>query len=74
VYVGLALSVCAGSSLLLTAATAGPLMQSLVERAGLRDVHGQPLVFGFKEFLPVGLLGFCVILAVGIARTLWAVA
>lgn len=74
VYVGLALAVCAGSSLFLTAATAGPLMQSLAERAALRDVGGQTVHFGFREYLGVGLLGFCVILAVAIGRTLWAIA
>jgi Na+/H+ antiporter NhaD/arsenite permease-like protein len=74
VYVGLALSVCAGSSLLLTAATSGPLLQTLTERAQLRDRHGQTLVFGFFDFLPVGLLGFCVIQAVAILYVLWAIA
>ena len=73
VYVGLALSVCAGSSLFLTAATAGPLMQTLVERSALRDTAGERIRFGFREYLKVGLLGFGVILAVGIARTLWAI-
>jgi Na+/H+ antiporter NhaD/arsenite permease-like protein len=73
VYVGLALAVCAGSSLFLTAATAGPLMQSLAERAALRDVHGRPVQFGFREYLGVGLLGFTVILAVAIGRTLWVI-
>ncbi|MBL8910974.1 MAG: hypothetical protein JNM17_09755 [Archangium sp.] len=72
IYVGLALSVCAGSSLFLTAATSGPLTQSLVERARLRALDGRPIRFGFAEFLPVGLVGFTVILAVSIARTLWA--
>jgi Na+/H+ antiporter NhaD/arsenite permease-like protein len=61
VYVGLALSVCAGSSLLLTAATSGPLCQALTERADLRDLEGRPVRFGFSEFLPVGLLSFAVI-------------
>lgn len=73
VYVGLALAVCAGSSLFLTAATAGPLMQSLAERADLRDVRGQAVRFGFREYLGVGLLGFSVILAVAIGRTLWVI-
>jgi len=73
VYVGLALAVCAGSSLFLTAATAGPLMQSLTERAGLRDVNGRAVVFGFREYLGVGLLGFGVILAVAVGRTLWVI-
>jgi Na+/H+ antiporter NhaD/arsenite permease-like protein len=69
VYVGLALSVCAGSSLFLTAATSGPLAQSLTERANLRGVGGEPLRLGFLEFLPVGLLSFAVIQGVAIA---WA--
>lgn len=70
IYVGLAMSVCAGSSLFLTAATAGPLSQALVERAGLNDAEGAPLRFGFVEFLPVGLLGFTVILVVGLLLAL----
>lgn len=66
IYVGLAMSVCAGSSLFLTAATSGPLTQALTERAGLRVVDGSHARFGFREFLPVGLLAFTVILATGI--------
>ena len=69
VYVGLALSVCAGSSLFLTAATSGPMAQILTERANLRDEHNAPVRFGFFEFLPVGLVAFTVIqtLAIGYA-------
>jgi Na+/H+ antiporter NhaD/arsenite permease-like protein len=67
VYVGLALSVCAGSSLFLTAATSGPLAQALTERASLRDVDGRPLRFGFVDFLPTGLLSFAIIQAVALA-------
>lgn len=73
VYVGLALSVCAGSSLFLTAATSGPMAQALTERAGLQDARGQPLRFGFSEFLPVGLVSFCLIQAVGIGWALLAI-
>lgn len=72
IYVGLALAVCAGSSLFLTAATSGPLTQALVERSRLLDREGRPLRFGFREFLPVGLTGFGIILAVAVLRTLWA--
>ncbi|MCC7000126.1 MAG: permease [Deltaproteobacteria bacterium] len=70
VYVGLALSVCAGSSLLLTAATSGPMAQILVERAELRDPEGARLHFGFLDFLPVGLLCFAVIQTVALAYAL----
>ena len=72
VYVGLALAVCAGSSLFLTAATSGPLAQAITERADLRDPEGRHLRFGFFEFLPAGLVSFCVIEAVAIAYGLWA--
>ncbi len=72
VYVGLALSVCAGSSLFLTAATSGPLAQALTERANLRDDAGRPLTFGFFDFLPVGLMSFAVIQGVAIAYTAWS--
>ena len=72
VYVGLALSVCAGSSLFLTAATAGPLAQALTERAGLRSPSGEVLRFGFLEFLPAGVMSFCVIQCVALAWGLWA--
>ncbi|WP_438013874.1 SLC13 family permease [Sorangium sp. So ce315] len=72
VYVGLALSVCAGSSLFLTAATSGPLAQALTERANLRDVDGRPIRFGFFDFLPAGLLSFSIIQAVAIAYALLA--
>lgn len=66
IYVGLAMSVCAGSSLFLTAATSGPLTQALTERAELRLPGGATARLGFSEFLPVGLLAFSVILATGL--------
>ena len=71
VYVGLALSVCAGSSLFLTAATSGPLAQALTERADIRDADGRPLRFGFFDFLPTGLLGFAIIEATAIGYAAW---
>lgn len=73
VYVGLALGVCAGSSLFTTAATSGPLAQALTERADLRDSEGRQLRFGFLEFLPVGILSFVVIEAVAIGYCLVSV-
>lgn len=71
VYLGLAFGVCAGSSLLLTAATSGPLAQSLVERAAITDDQGAPLRLSFQGFLPVGALSFVVILAVGLVAVAW---
>jgi Na+/H+ antiporter NhaD/arsenite permease-like protein len=74
VYVGLALGVCAGSSLFTTAATSGPLAQALTERADLRDDQGTPLRFGFMEFLPVGIVSFLVIETIAIAYCLITIA
>ncbi|HRI67230.1 MAG TPA: hypothetical protein PK156_23465 [Polyangium sp.] len=74
VYVGLALSVCAGSSLFLTAATSGPLAQALTERADLRDAQGRRLTFVFFDFLPTGLLGFAVIEMVALVYAAWVLA
>lgn len=72
VYVGLALAVCAGSSLFLTAATSGPLAQAITERADLRDPRGEQLRFGFFEFARPGLLSFAVIELVAIGYGLFA--
>ncbi|MDX2012687.1 MAG: hypothetical protein SFW67_20985 [Myxococcaceae bacterium] len=38
-------------------------------RGGLRVEGGAPARFGFFQFLPVGLLGFSIILATGLAFT-----
>jgi Na+/H+ antiporter NhaD/arsenite permease-like protein len=70
VYIGLALSVCAGSSFLLTAATSGPLTQTLVERFNLITNENQPAQFGFWTFLPYGVLSFVIIQVCAIAWTL----
>ncbi len=67
VYVGLALAVCAGSSLFLTAATAGPLAQAIVEAADLRDPQGAPLRFDFREHILPGLVGYALTLAAAAA-------
>lgn len=61
VYVGLALSVCAGSSFLLTAATAGPLAQSIVEKSGLTTREGPSAKFNFMTFLPFGIFAYAII-------------
>jgi Na+/H+ antiporter NhaD/arsenite permease-like protein len=63
VYVSLALSVCAGSSLFLTAATSGPLAQCQVECAAMLDENDKVIQFGFCEFLRYGLISFLIILS-----------
>ena len=61
VYIGLALSVCAGSSFLLTAATSGPLTQTIIERFDLTTCDGEPGRFCFWTFLPYGAISFSII-------------
>jgi len=70
VYVGLALSVCAGSSFLLTAATAGPLAQSMVEKSGLKTREGGSATFNFMTFLPFGIVSYTIIQLGGVAFVL----
>ena len=70
VYVGLALSVCAGSSFLLTAATAGPLAQSIVEKSGLTTREGQRATFDFMTFLPFGIFAYAIIQTGGLVFVL----
>lgn len=73
VYVGLALSVCAGSSLFLTAATSGPMAQIMVEKSAIQDRALAPLHFGFFQFARVGMLAFAVIQSVAIGYALLVV-
>jgi len=68
VYIALALSVCAGSSFLLTAATSGPLTQTIIERFNLTTSDGGPGRFSFWTYLPYGGLSFCII---QISALLW---
>ncbi|HIJ35673.1 MAG TPA: permease [Deltaproteobacteria bacterium] len=70
VYVGLALSVCAGSSFLLTAATAGPLAQSIVEKSGLTTRDGRRAKFDFMTFLPFGIVSYAIIQVGGLVFVL----
>ena len=70
VYVGLALAVCAGSSLFITAATSGVLAQEQVEWSGLITQDGHRAQFGFLRFLPYGAMSFCIILSAGIGYVL----
>lgn len=70
VYVGLALAVCAGSSLFITAATSGVLAQEQVNAGELVSQDGTRIQFGFFSFLPYGVMSFLVILTLGIGYVL----
>jgi len=65
-YVALALAVCAGSSLFLTAATSGPLAQNIVERKELITRAGSVGTFSFRDYLVNGVLSFCLIITVAV--------
>ncbi len=73
VYVSLALSVCAGSSLFLTAATSGPLAQCQVESAAVLNENDKVMQFGFFEFLRYGLVSFLIILGGAISFALLSI-
>lgn len=57
----------------LVAAAPRSARASLTERAQVRDPDGTPIRFDFADDLPVGLVGFAVTLAVGLAFAMWAV-
>ena len=54
------LSICAGSSLFLTAATAGPLLQQMTEKYPL-TINGNNYLFSFKDYVIPGIIGASVI-------------
>lgn len=54
------LSICAGSSLFLTSATAGPLLTSISEKYTVK-VNKEPFVFSFKYYLLPGFIGALII-------------
>lgn len=66
-----AMSICSGSSFFTFSATAGPLVQSLSEKYSL-TVEGQPLSFGFKEYLMPGIIGSGIIYLVNVIYILLA--
>jgi len=66
VLVGIALSVCAGSSLFLTAATAGPLSQNMIEKSKLTTQDGEMAKFDLMAYLRFGLVYFVIIQLVAV--------
>ncbi len=79
VAIAFAGSICAGSSLFLISATAGPLLSKKVTAAGLLDPDGTPIDFSMSTYLRYGFLNAGVQLCVAVAAVallfpLWSAA
>lgn len=72
--VAFAASICAGSSLLLTSATAGQLMSAKIEAADLLDGDGRAVRFTFKDYLRLGAMNCGVQLLIAVAWSVTALA
>jgi Na+/H+ antiporter NhaD/arsenite permease-like protein len=72
--VAFAASICAGSSMLLTSATAGQLLAAKVRSAQLITNDGLTMEWGFRAYLPFGLLNCAIQFAVAVAWTVAALA
>jgi hypothetical protein len=69
-FVGIALGICAGSCLFLTAATSGPIIVRELEIAGLKGRDNQRvIILNTRTYLGVGLGSFVLILSAGLAYT-----
>lgn len=68
--VAFAVAICAGSSLFITSASAGPILMENIANANLVTSEGQPLILGFGNYVRYGLLHFVIQLLVGI---IWVV-
>jgi Na+/H+ antiporter NhaD/arsenite permease-like protein len=65
--VAFAASICAGSSLFITSASAGPILMEKIANANLTTSDGKTLQLGFVNYARYGLLHFALQLVVGIA-------
>jgi Na+/H+ antiporter NhaD/arsenite permease-like protein len=70
VAVAFAGAICAGSSVFLISATAGPLLAKKVKNAELLDERGVPVDFSARAYLPYGLLNGGIQLTVAIIAVL----
>lgn len=68
--VAFAASICAGSSLFIWSATAGLVLSGKVSDGGLQAPDGQRLGWSVRQYLPFGVLHFCVQMAIAIAWVL----
>jgi Na+/H+ antiporter NhaD/arsenite permease-like protein len=64
--IAFAASICAGSSLFITSASAGPLFMKKIADASLTTTEGKPLTLGFGSYARYGVLHFAIQLLVGI--------
>jgi Na+/H+ antiporter NhaD/arsenite permease-like protein len=58
VAIAFAAGICAGSSLFLHSASAGPLLSQRVSESGITDNEGGPIVFSWTAYLPYGIASF----------------
>jgi len=68
--IGFAASICAGSSLFLSSATAGFVLSSKIEAARLQSSDGKNLVWNFSNYFKYGLVHASVQLIIGIVWVL----
>lgn len=66
IAIAFAVSVCAGSSLFLNSASAGPIFSEKVKEARLNDAEGNIINWGWLNYLPYGLLHFILQISVAI--------
>jgi len=64
--VAFAASICAGSSLFITSASAGPILMKKIADANLTTNEGKQLTLGFGSYARYGFLHFAIQLSVGI--------
>lgn len=60
-------SICAGSSLLLSSATAGFLLSGKVESAAIKDDRSRLFVWGFREYLTHGFVNYAIQMSLAMA-------
>jgi len=68
-YIGIALGICAGSCLFLTAATSGPLAKRELELAEIETEENERADVGFWSFAAIAFVPFCVILSAALIWT-----
>ena len=73
-YVGIALGICAGSCMFLTAATSGPILQRELDLAEIQPRDSDsPVRLNVQSYLATGLISWFIVLLASVSWTLLAV-